>query len=376
MKKSYVVILLIFTTCFSNVNAENLKQPVDKRATKETIALYNRLLKIMNKGIMVGHQDALAYGHAWYGEKNRSDVKDITRDYPAVIGWELGHIELGSNFNLDSVYFSDIKKHILKTQERGGITTISWHANNIITGKKSWDNAQDSVVRSILPNGVNHKKYLKWLDSLATFFSSIKDKKGNQIPVIFRMFHENTGNWFWWGRNQCTPDEYKQLWIMTLNYLQNEKQIHNLLYCYSPSIVKSEDHLLERYPGDIYVDMIAPDIYVPPAKTPEGSILLFKQRLKDNLDIITKYTQKANKIAALGETGYESIPDTTFFCNILSPIIKEYKLSYILFWRNAWEPNNRNHYYLPFKGHPATNNFKQFYNEPYTLFLKDIRKIK
>ena len=38
--------------------------PIDKKATKETVNLYNNLKKLLDKGIMFGHQDALAYGPA------------------------------------------------------------------------------------------------------------------------------------------------------------------------------------------------------------------------------------------------------------------------------------------------------------------------
>ncbi|MBD0288787.1 MAG: hypothetical protein ICV79_25690 [Flavisolibacter sp.] len=59
----------------------------------------------MNKGILFGHQDDLAYGVGWKYEKGRSDIKDVAGDYPAVQGYELGHLELDSLINLDSVPF-------------------------------------------------------------------------------------------------------------------------------------------------------------------------------------------------------------------------------------------------------------------------------
>ena len=91
----------------------------------------------------------------------------------------------------------------------------------------------------------------------------VKDDKGTLIPVVFRMYHEHTGAWFWWGSKQCTPEEYKQLWIMTVEYLRDKKNVHNLLYAYSPSETKNEAEYLERYPGDEYVDIVGYDCYVP-----------------------------------------------------------------------------------------------------------------
>ena len=61
---------------------------------------------------MFGHQDDLAYGVGWKYEKGRSDIKDVTGDYPAVYGWELGHLEIDSPYNLDSVPFNTMQQLI------------------------------------------------------------------------------------------------------------------------------------------------------------------------------------------------------------------------------------------------------------------------
>ena len=59
--------------------------------------------------ILYGHQDDLVYGHAWKVEdvKNdpleRSDVKAVTGAFPAIVGFDLGGIEMGWEANLDGV---------------------------------------------------------------------------------------------------------------------------------------------------------------------------------------------------------------------------------------------------------------------------------
>jgi len=348
-----------------------MKLPTDKAATTETVGLYNRLLQSMSKGIMVGHQDALAYGHGWYKEAGRSDVKDVTGDYPALVGWELGHVEIGAEFNLDSVYFSDMKRYIRETYSRGGITTASWHGDNIVTGNTSWDCAQDSVVRTILPNGSNHDKYLVWLDRVAGFFHDLKDDKGNHIPVIFRMYHEHTGAWFWWGSEQCTPEEYKHLWIMTVEYLRDKKNVHNLLYAYSPSETENEAHFLERYPGDEYVDIVGYDCYVPGSDS--AAVASYKAAMDRNLKIVTDYAGKSGKIPVIGETGMESIPDATYFTQAVYPVISQYKIAWVLFWRNAWESDKPQHFYAPFAGHSSAPDFKEFVGNTDILMNEDIK---
>lgn len=370
--KNILVVFILSIVFVSFKPKDEAKLPVDKTATKETVSLYNQLFKGMKKGIMLGHQDDLAYGHSWYGEAGRSDVKDMTGDYPALIGFELGHIEIGDKHNLDSVYFSDMKKYVKETHQRGGIVTFSWHGDNICTGKTAWDCLQDTVVRSVLPGGVNHKKYLVWLDRLANFFLELKDSRGVYIPVVFRMYHEHTGSWFWWGSKQCTPTEYKQLWRMTEDYLNHKKNVHNLLFAYSTSNARDEVHYLERYPGDKYVDILGFDHYLK-GTTPD-SIEKYKVDFDRNIQIVTKLASKYGKLPIIGETGMQGIPDTTYFTQIVYPIIDKYQVAWILFWRNAWEKDKPFHHYLPYPEHQSESDFKKFVLMPRILMNNDMNK--
>lgn len=68
--------------------------------------LVARLQAICRQGIMIGHQDDPVYGRSWKWDRDRSDVKDICGSYPAVMGFELGALELGEAKNL---FVNDIK---------------------------------------------------------------------------------------------------------------------------------------------------------------------------------------------------------------------------------------------------------------------------
>lgn len=67
----------------------------DKMGSKQTEYLYNRIKVIAKVGYAFGHQDARAYGMGWKndGSIKRSDVHDVTGEYPAVYGFELGHLD-------------------------------------------------------------------------------------------------------------------------------------------------------------------------------------------------------------------------------------------------------------------------------------------
>ena len=224
-------------------------KPVETPAQK----LHAKLSQSVKDGkILYGHQDDLAYGHAWKVEDweadplDRSDVKAVTGKYPAVMGVELGGIEMGDKASLDSVDFGLIRKAAKLHAERGGVVTASWHPRNPLTGGDAWDVSSDQVVKSLLEGGELHDLFMDtWLPRLGDFLESL-----GETPVIFRPWHECSESWFWWGSKLCSADEYKALFRTTWTYLTESRGLKNLLWCYSPNGGIDADEYLERYPGD------------------------------------------------------------------------------------------------------------------------------
>ncbi|MEP7321995.1 MAG: glycosyl hydrolase [Saprospiraceae bacterium] len=346
---------------------------VDKKATKETQALYNNLFRLRSQGVMFGHQDALAYGlnanqTRWIGGINQSDVKTITGDHPAVIGHDLGHLELGMAYNLDSVYFDKIRETIQLVYANGGINTLSWHPNNPLDLKKTaWDKMATTIPR-ILNDRKQLRQYKKILTGLSKYFKSLTGPQGELIPVIFRPYHEHTGSWFWWGADHCTPEEYKTFWRMTFDHLVKKKKVHNLLFAYSTDNFRSEEHYLERYPGDDYVDLLGFDSYHRNAPVSDS---IFIANAKRMVNTIKKLGTEKNKLYAITETGLEQVKEDNWWTHIVNPIIQDSGLSYLLVWRNG----RPDHFYAPFEGHSSAEDFKIFYKQSNTLFQKDLLNI-
>lgn len=144
-----------------------------------------------------GHHDDTAYGHTWRYVEGGSDVKAITGEYPGLMSWDLGMIELDSARNLDGVPFAFMADEIAKQHARGGINAISWHPRNPLSGGDSWD-VSTSPLQEMESNKALNVIMTTWIDRAARFISSLKDSEGNSIPVIFRPWHENSGSWFWW----------------------------------------------------------------------------------------------------------------------------------------------------------------------------------
>jgi hypothetical protein len=365
-KKEIRAIFFLFLLSGLTGTAQN-DPPIDKKATQETINLYHSLKKLLGKGILFGHQDDLAYGVGWKYIPGKSDIKDVTGDYPSLYGWELGRIEIDQPFNLDSVPFDKMKNFIKEAYERGGVITISWHANNPLTGNSAWQPAPGTVA-SILPGGEKNGLYKNWLDRIADFMESLKGKNGESIPVIFRLFHELNGSWFWWGRKNCTADELKQLWHFTVAYLRDQKKVHNLLYAYNTDRFTSEEDYLERYPGDEWVDITGFDIYQAHSVVKNEAFL---QDLDHSLNILENIAAKKDKIAALTEFGYNGLPDSSWWTTVFLPAIQHHKIAYVLAWRNAgYKASGQYEFYVPYKGQSSAPDFILFHDSAPMIFQK------
>ena len=373
--KSCLLVLLGCATLF--LSAEEVPgdkydqiQTVDRNATKETKALFANLQKLSKEHILFGQQDALAYGVMWRDwHKWRSDVNDVCGKFPAVYGWDMSKLGKYAH-NIDTVNFEHMKEWMKEVYRNGGINTISWHFDNFANGKSSWDTGE-KVVATILPGGENHAAYLEKLDLFADFVDDLRVgfifKKA--VPIIFRPFHEHTGQWFWWGKGHCTPDEYKALWRFTVTYLRDVKGLHNILWAYSPDVFQDKTHYLECYPGDEYVDILGLDDYHDFSEHGEVSDLI------ERLRMLVELAQERNKVAALTETGLEKIPIDNWWTEHLLAAIKKdpvaTQIAWVLVWRNA----RHSHHYGPHPDHNSALDFVGFSRDPIMIFQDNIPKI-
>ena len=355
--------------------------PVKKAEAEKTVAqqLKERLAALRQKGIMYGHQDDPMYGLTWEYQQDSSDVKNVCGDYPAVMGFDLGGIEMGDKKNLDSVPFTKITAEAVAHHERGGIVTMSWHPRNPVTtiegggwaGQKfpegtAWDVTDSAVVKKILPGGEFHEKFQGWMQRVSDFLATLKTSDGKKIPVSFRPWHENSGSWFWWGEKLCTVEEYKALWNMLQDKLTADG-FDNLVWSYSPGMEDNltAERLLERYPGDDRVDMIGLDGY---QWTPEEKDR-FMERGRQNLTVLCQVAKEHNLIPALTECGMKNMTEPTWWTSTLLPTVQGFSISYLLTWRNY-----KDEWFGPSTSKPDAPYFVEFYKSEKTLFAKDIKE--
>ena len=91
----------------------------------------------------------------------------------------------------------------------------------------------------------------------------LKKMQSQGIPVIWRPFHEASGNtyeyegggaWFWWGAKGA--EVYKKLWRWMYDYMVNKEGLNNLIWVWNSQMGDKD-----WYPGDNVVDIVGRDNY-------------------------------------------------------------------------------------------------------------------
>ena len=386
--KYTLIIAAALALCSCGGNQHKASDPLaDSGRTARTEQLLENLKALGDSAVyLFGQHDATVYGIGWEADyandstvHTRSDVKSVCNDFPALLSFDLGHIELGDERNLDGVPFSRIRQEIFAHYDRGGMITLSWHLDNPLSGGSSWvaDSLRDvetHTVAAILEGGEKHELFLTWLDRVADFLNSLETPYGVRIPILFRPWHEHTGSWFWWGQQHCTAEQYKALWQLTVSRLK-DKGVTNALYAYSPGTEPDGDEAryLERYPGDDIIDLVGLDCYCWAPEADTTQIANYAANLDRNLATVCAIAKQHHKAVALTETGYEGIKTDDWWTSTLAPVLSRHPVSYVLVWRNAHDKPG--HFFAPYPSHPSTSDFIRFYNAPQTLFLRDVNAL-
>lgn len=391
-------------------------QLADPDAEDSVVSLYQYLRA-------VGESDAIIYGHmedtvlkAGSSELSESDTKDVTGSLSAVVGFDGGDLFSGyaGKYNgrhpggeqLADTKSGNVRAAALFSNEvieEGGIVTLSCHMPNFSGAQQTepeaqvsyerWDysgadsyNLSGGTMNQILPGGAYHEAFAAYLDMIADYCSQVEG------PVLFRPFHENTGSWFWWGKAFCEAETYKSVYKYTVEYLRDEKGIHNVLYLYGPgSEAATLEEYEERYPGDAYVDLVGFDTY-DSNPVPDEDGYTFQDTFLGVMDLTNEFAEKHGKLFAVTETGISQgsggIPETgnlrpEWYMEMLDIMTdSKYNCCYFMLWSNYSRTGS---YYTPFVeevyedgvffGHELMDYFIAFYNDERSIFAEDQREV-
>ena len=373
-----VVVTPTPTVSIDVVTPQNVKNyMVDKNASTETVALFYNLRNLGKSKTLIGQQDAF---NSFYQNSGSSDIKKTTGNDPSILGSDFMFITDKDNPN-NNWYVQQENKIIQDTKDayaKGMINTFCWHLREPYNEKSFYSADMTSEQRtdafkSLLPGGKFNDWYKKKLEKVASVVSNLKDTNGKQIPIIFRPFHEFDGNWFWWGANYCTAEEYISVYRFTVNYLRDTKNVHNILFAFSPdNSYTTSSSYLSRYPGDDYVDVLGMDNYGDFDNKGTSGASLANSKLK----LISDLAISKNKIAALTETGYRVTSTTPAINNWFSTYLYDaitnnnLQIAYVMFWSNT-----SSGYYVPTPGNSNVADFQNFTLKSKIILQNNISKM-
>ncbi|AEI40679.1 glycosyl hydrolase [Paenibacillus mucilaginosus] len=363
---------------------------VDAQATEATRSLFAYLQEVRGQEILFGHQHATDEGFSIQDPMGTgSDVRQAVGDYPAIFGWDTLSLQGDEKPGVPGDTAQSRDRLLVKMKqahELGGLLALSMHPSNFVTGGK-YNDTTGNVAENVLPGGKANAAFTAYLDLIADFALKLKDDEGTPIPLIFRVFHEQNGGWFWWGAKTTPTEQYIELYRYTVEYLRDTKGVHNLLYAWSPNGPFGGDSAkyLTTYPGDAYVDILGMDQYDNQAAPGTEAFL---NALVDDLRMISEVADSKGKIAALTEYGYSpqgmkttGNGDLAWFSKVLGAIQSDpaaKRMAYMQTWANFGLNSNL---FVPYSGHPELGDhellldFKAFYNDPYSSFLGEVGEV-
>lgn len=355
---------------------------------------------VNNNQVLFGHQNDISRSVSSSAEYG--DVYDITGQLSGIYGIDsLSLLDTEAGGTDAASALSNSISYSLKAAEKGAIISLSMHMPNFSNSAvvKNADGTysffgcnfaeskdlSNNIATQILPGGKYNSALNAYLDVIAEYAEALQEEN---IPIIFRPYHENNGNWFWWGSSN-TAETYKSLWRYTKDYLE-EQGVHNMIWIYSPGgPFASETEYLEYYPGNEYVDILAFDYYDDYNTYPAGADTSFFDSLDKTCKIVSDLAKKNGKLAAISECGvrvmkadgsdYEGLlvkgnPVGTAASGInwyqkVSDIAKANDMPYYLVWANFSDTN----FYVPYKynstyGQELINDFIDYFNDESSVF--------
>ncbi len=254
--------ILLAALALSTATLAAAQTPVNPNATPEARALLAEIYAQSGNGTWTGQ-----HSYPLYGDTYVERVENLTGSHPVVFGQDFGYSKPES---LDGINFRQrTVDNAKKWHARGAIITLMWHAvpPTIDSNYTIWKGENgiqskltDEQWNDLLTDGTEiNTRWKAQVDVIAFFLRQLQDEN---IPVIWRPYHEMNGEWFWWGYR--TGDKgYRALYRMLYDRLTNYHHLNNLLWVFNGNELGSQNvkDYDGFYPGHDVVDILATDIY-------------------------------------------------------------------------------------------------------------------
>jgi len=148
----------------------------------------------------------------------------------------------------------------------GGLIELNLHMPNPTTGGPVYDLSGLDTLGLLQPRTATHAAFMAILAKVA---AGIRELQDAGVVVILRPFHENGGNWFWWGTGyRLSSEQFVALWRFTHDYFEKSQGLHNLVWLFESG--QPDVPVTVNYPGDAFVDIVGQDVYTDHPDSPQA----------------------------------------------------------------------------------------------------------
>ncbi|EDY82017.1 Glycosyl hydrolase family 26 [Verrucomicrobiia bacterium DG1235] len=310
----YLFVAIVFGGSFSySEGPESYIAPINPKASEEAINLYRFIQDVQGEYILSGQHNFVGKGSEY-----TEQLEALTGKSPVVWGADFSFTAKGDKAmefqhagpaNLPAIDVEGVREVVEKLEElglewppppemfpeleflditiedarestieeakrrhaMGHIITLMWHGcyptdAYPCDGLSVWAEGNlpsDEEWNELVTDGTELNEAWKvGMDVIAVYLKELRD---DNIPVLWRPYHEMNGEWFWWGHKKG-EDGFKRLWLMTYDYLTNHHELNNLIWVWNANAPRGlpgergipyEDY----FPGAEYVDVLACDVY-------------------------------------------------------------------------------------------------------------------
>lgn len=259
--------------------------PVNPKATHNAKKLLQYLSSIGGQGIVTGqHTQTVAM-------EEIDEIRKITGKEPALRGFELLAYSPNIRYETGDEHCRreidenrNTLEHALAFGRKGGIVTFTWHWFSPTGGHdKSFyaEKTDFDPARVLLEKTEEREAFYHDMDVMAEYLKPFTEE---DIPVLWRPFHESEGDWFWWGRKG--PAVAAKLYRLMYDHFVKVHDLNNLLWVWNCP-------LKEGYPGDDVVDILSRDLYAE-----KGTRTDYRKEYEELISVTT--VQKPTALAEIG----------------------------------------------------------------------------
>lgn len=224
----------------SPVRGSAFHRPSNPATSREARRLYRYLWSMYGRHTLTGQQESPG--------PRRHEIDYLQRTtgrLPAILGLDF----------IDPADWNGVHDRAVAWSRAGGIVTLCWHwgAPDIGTGyensKKDFD-----VTAALKPGTPQNTAMMKQMRAVGEQLARLRDA---QVPVVWRPFHEFSGDWFWWGKHG--PAAFRSLWRLMHDEYTRRLRLNNLLWVLGWA---GQNVDAAYYPGRDLVDIVGADLYV------------------------------------------------------------------------------------------------------------------